>query len=49
MDNDADHREEDEAPATEDQVPGSPVAPIIRLEEVAVSTGEEDEKPLLDL
>ncbi|RDX71271.1 Ran-binding protein 1-like b, partial [Mucuna pruriens] len=50
MDNNADHRQEDEAPAAgDDEDTGALVAPIVRLEEVAVSTGEEDEEPLLNL
>lgn len=47
--NDADHREEDDAPAGEDEDTGAQVAPIVHLEEVAVSTGEEGEQPILDL
>ncbi|XP_027358363.1 ran-binding protein 1 homolog b-like [Abrus precatorius] len=46
---DAEHREEEEAPAGEDEDTGAQVAPIVKLEEVAVSTGEEDEEPILDL
>ncbi|KAK7277382.1 hypothetical protein RIF29_18533 [Crotalaria pallida] len=45
----AEHREEEEAPAGEDEDTGAQVAPIVKLEEVAVSTGEEDEDPILDL
>lgn len=47
-----DHREdEDTAPATaaDDEDTGAQVAPIVKLEEVAVTTGEEDEDPILDL
>ncbi|RYR25258.1 hypothetical protein Ahy_B02g058933 [Arachis hypogaea] len=36
----AEHRKEEEAPAGEDEDTGAQVAPIVRLEEVAVSTGE---------
>ncbi|XVF76848.1 hypothetical protein PTKIN_Ptkin13bG0300000 [Pterospermum kingtungense] len=45
------HNREDEenAPAAEDEDTGAQVAPIIKLEEVAVTTGEEDEDPILDL
>lgn len=41
--------EEDAAPAGEDEDTGAHVAPIVRLEEVAVTTGEEDEIAILDL
>ena len=48
--NDLEHREEEEAPATaEDEDTGAQIAPIVRLEEVAVSTGEEEEDVLLEL
>lgn len=47
--NDQEHREEEEAPAGEDEDTGAQVAPIVRLEEVAVTTGEEDEDAILDL
>ncbi|GKV06055.1 hypothetical protein SLEP1_g17987 [Rubroshorea leprosula] len=45
------HNKEDEenAPAAEDEDTGAQVAPIVKLEEVAVTTGEEDEDPILDL
>ncbi|XVF55064.1 hypothetical protein PTKIN_Ptkin06aG0006800 [Pterospermum kingtungense] len=45
------HNREDEenAPVADDEDTGAQVAPIVKLEEVAVSTGEEDEDPLLDL
>lgn len=46
---DADHPEEDDVPAGDDEDTGAQVAPIVQLEEVAVSTGEEDEQPILDL
>ena len=46
---DPEHREEEEAPAGDDEDTGAQVAPIVKLEEVAVSTGEEDEDVLLDL
>lgn len=44
--------EESEAPETttgEEEDTGAQVAPIIKLQEVAVATGEEDEDVLLDL
>ncbi|XP_038713552.1 ran-binding protein 1 homolog b-like [Tripterygium wilfordii] len=44
-----DHREEEESPAAEDEDTGAQIAPIVKLEEVAVSTGEEDEDPILDM
>lgn len=52
--NDPEHRGEEEeahAPgaAAEEEDTGAHVAPIVRLEEVAVTTGEEDEELLLDL
>nr|XP_027084587.1 ran-binding protein 1 homolog b-like [Coffea arabica] len=37
------------APGTEDEDTGAQVAPIIKLQEVAVTTGEENEDVLLDL
>ncbi|KAG2669933.1 hypothetical protein I3843_14G058900 [Carya illinoinensis] len=43
------HREDEEAHANEDEDTGAQVAPIVKLEEVAVSTGEENEDPILDL
>ncbi|XP_030923772.1 ran-binding protein 1 homolog a-like [Quercus lobata] len=43
------HREEGEAPANEDEDTGAQVAPIVKLEEIAVTTGEEDETSILDL
>ncbi|KFK27387.1 hypothetical protein AALP_AA8G376100 [Arabis alpina] len=42
-------KREDEAEAHEDEDTGAQVAPIVRLEEVAVTTGEEDEDAVLDL
>ncbi|KAH0657596.1 hypothetical protein KY289_026344 [Solanum tuberosum] len=41
--------EEEEAAGADDEDTGAQVAPIVRLEEVAVSTGEENEDPLIDL
>ncbi|KAJ8424524.1 hypothetical protein Cgig2_022513 [Carnegiea gigantea] len=46
---DPEHREEEENAPAEDEDTGAQIAPIVRLEEVAVSTGEEDEDPVLDL
>lgn len=45
------HRKDEEAETTaaEDEDTGAQVAPIVRLEEVAISTGEEEEEPILDL
>ncbi|KAL6648316.1 hypothetical protein ACP70R_012540 [Stipagrostis hirtigluma subsp. patula] len=49
----AEHRpaeeEEEAAAAGEDEDTGAQVAPIVKLEEVAVTTGEEDEDVLLDM
>ncbi|KAL9241032.1 hypothetical protein vseg_015192 [Gypsophila vaccaria] len=41
--------EETDTVAAEDEDTGAQIAPIVKLEEVAVTTGEEDEDPLLDL
>lgn len=51
---DAEHntkeREEDaNVLAADDEDTGAQVAPIVKLEEVPVSTGEEEEDPILDL
>ncbi|OMP02440.1 hypothetical protein COLO4_11098 [Corchorus olitorius] len=46
---DHEHREDEEAPAADDEDTGAQVAPIVKLEEVSVSTGEENEDPILDL
>ncbi|KAL8161190.1 hypothetical protein V2J09_012679 [Rumex salicifolius] len=46
---DPEHREVDENAPAEDEDTGAQIAPIIKLEEVAVSTGEEDEDAILDL
>lgn len=43
------HREDEEAVANEDEDTGAQVAPIVKLEAVPVSTGEENEDPILDL
>ncbi|CAM0872707.1 unnamed protein product [Alopecurus aequalis] len=47
----AEHREEEEeaAPAGEEEDTGAQIAPIVKLEEVAITTGEEDEDVLLDM
>lgn len=49
--NDPEHREEEsgDTAAGEDEDTGAQIAPIVRLEEVTVTTGEEDEDVLLDL
>ncbi|CAL5209340.1 unnamed protein product [Lathyrus oleraceus] len=47
---DPEHREEEEAPVVgDDEDTGAQVAPIVKLEEVAVTTGEENEDAILDL
>lgn len=46
---DPEHREDEDAAAAEDEDTGAQVAPIVKLEEVAVTTGEEDEDAILDL
>ncbi|GKV01322.1 hypothetical protein SLEP1_g13881 [Rubroshorea leprosula] len=43
------HREDEEAHAADDEDTGAQVAPIVKLEEVNVSTGEENEDPILDM
>ncbi|KAK9677924.1 hypothetical protein RND81_11G176300 [Saponaria officinalis] len=43
-----DEDDNENAPA-DDEDTGAQIAPIVKLEEVAVTTGEEDEDPLLDL
>ncbi|WCJ28059.1 Ran-specific GTPase-activating protein 1 [Euphorbia peplus] len=49
-DNTKDREEEETAPAAgDDEDTGAQVAPIVKLEEVAVSTGEENEDAILDL
>ncbi|KAI3678521.1 hypothetical protein L6452_37817 [Arctium lappa] len=45
---DPEHNEEETA-AVEDEDTGAQVAPIVKLEEVAVTTGEENEDAILDL
>lgn len=49
--NDPERREEEagDTAAGEDEDTGAQIAPIVRLEEVTVTTGEEDEDVLLDL
>ncbi|CAN8253207.1 unnamed protein product [Cochlearia groenlandica] len=42
-------REEDSGEVNEDEDTGAQVAPIVRLEEVTVTTGEENEEAVLDL
>ncbi|XP_022998583.1 ran-binding protein 1 homolog a-like [Cucurbita maxima] len=46
---DPERREDEDAPAGDDEDTGAQVAPIVKLEEVAVTTGEEDEDAILDL
>ncbi|KAK9290387.1 hypothetical protein L1049_008556 [Liquidambar formosana] len=46
---DPEHREEEETATAEDEDTGAQVAPIVKLEEVAVTTGEEEEDALIDL
>ncbi|XP_022870402.1 ran-binding protein 1 homolog c-like [Olea europaea var. sylvestris] len=41
--------EDDSKPGAEDEDTGAQVAPIVKLQEVAVTTGEENEDILLDL
>ncbi|KAG8381779.1 hypothetical protein BUALT_Bualt05G0008100 [Buddleja alternifolia] len=41
--------EDDSKPPADDEDTGAPVAPIVKLQEVAVTTGEENEDVLLDL
>ncbi|KAH6761334.1 RAN binding protein 1 [Perilla frutescens var. hirtella] len=41
--------EDDSKPAADDEDTGAQVAPIVKLQEVAVTTGEENEDVLLDL
>ncbi|XP_059297711.1 ran-binding protein 1 homolog a-like [Lycium ferocissimum] len=46
------HREKEdveEATGADDEDTGAEVAPIVQLEQVAVSTGEENENPIIDL
>ena len=43
------HREDEEAPTNDDKDIGAQVAPIVKLKEVAITTGEEDETSILDL
>ncbi|GFP91384.1 Ran-binding protein 1 homolog c [Phtheirospermum japonicum] len=41
--------EDDSKPSAEDEDTGAQIAPIVKLQEVAVSTGEENEDILIDL
>lgn len=41
--------EDDSKPSGEEEDTGAQIAPIIKLQEVAVTTGEENEDVLLDL
>ncbi|KAL5069160.1 hypothetical protein RYX36_020047 [Vicia faba] len=49
MSTSTDHREEEDVPVGDDEDTGAQVVPIVRLEEVVVSTGEEEEEAILDL
>ncbi|CAN4101862.1 unnamed protein product [Withania somnifera] len=44
-----DEQEEEEATGADEEDTGAQVAPIVKLEQVAVSTGEENENPIIDL
>lgn len=46
---DSERRDDEEAHAGEDEDTGAQVAPIVKLEAVDVTTGEEDEDAVLDL
>ena len=46
---DTERRDDEDAPAAEDEDTGAQVAPIVKLEAVAVTTGEENEDVILDL
>ncbi|XP_019442032.1 PREDICTED: ran-binding protein 1 homolog b-like isoform X2 [Lupinus angustifolius] len=46
---DPEHRYDDAPAAGDDEDTGAQIAPIVRLDEVAVTTGEEDEDAILDL
>ncbi|KAI5389783.1 hypothetical protein KIW84_075185 [Lathyrus oleraceus] len=47
---DPEHREEEEAPVVgDDEDTGAQVAPIVKLEEVVVTTGDQNEDAILDL
>ncbi|KAI8574036.1 hypothetical protein RHMOL_Rhmol01G0323100 [Rhododendron molle] len=46
---DPDHRDAEEATAGEDEDTGAQVTPLVKLQEVAVTTGEEEEDAILDL
>eukprot|EP00475_Leptophrys_vorax_P041499 TRINITY_DN78252_c0_g1_i1.p1 TRINITY_DN78252_c0_g1~~TRINITY_DN78252_c0_g1_i1.p1 ORF type:complete len:197 (-),score=45.85 TRINITY_DN78252_c0_g1_i1:247-837(-) len=41
--------EDDDAPKADDEDTGAAIAPIVKLEEVAVTTGEEDENVLFEI
>lgn len=41
--------DDDSKPAADDEDTGAQVAPIVQLQEVAVTTGEENEDVLLEL
>ncbi|KAM7257439.1 hypothetical protein ACFE04_013180 [Oxalis oulophora] len=43
------HEQHEEAPHNDDEDTGAQIAPIVKLEEVSVTTGEENEDAVLDL
>lgn len=45
----AETQEDDDAPKADDEDTGADYAPLVKLEEVAVSTGEEDEDVLFEM
>lgn len=45
----AEAAEDDDAPKADDEDTGAEFAPLVKLEEVVVSTGEEDENVLFDM
>ncbi|CAI5458655.1 unnamed protein product, partial [Closterium sp. Yama58-4] len=49
IENPAHQEEDDDAPKADDEDTGAHIAPIVKLEEVAVSTGEENENVLFEI
>ncbi|GJP31768.1 hypothetical protein CLOM_g8875 [Closterium sp. NIES-68] len=49
IENPAHQEEDDDAPKADDEDTGAHIAPIVKLEEVTVSTGEEDENTLFEI
>ncbi|KAH7862786.1 hypothetical protein Vadar_009563 [Vaccinium darrowii] len=45
----ADHKEAEETTAGNDEDTGAQIAPVVKLEEVAITTGEEEEDAIVDL